>query len=119
MLKLFGKSLNNRKGFTLIELIVVIAVLGILAAVALPRISGVTSTARDNADAEQVRILNEAVERYVAETGDDDFSDIDSDTASEMIESLVAEGYLKAGVTDELPSGEMVGYSDASGLFND
>lgn len=41
---------KNKKGFTLIELIVVIAILGILALIALPRFAGIQEDARIGAD---------------------------------------------------------------------
>lgn len=41
----FFKKLKNRKGFTLVELMMVVAVIGILAAVLIPKMTG----ARDNA----------------------------------------------------------------------
>jgi prepilin-type N-terminal cleavage/methylation domain-containing protein len=40
-------KLNNRKGFTLVELVLVIAIIGIIAVIALPSILGAPSRARD------------------------------------------------------------------------
>lgn len=42
--------LRNRKGFTLIELIVVIVIIGILAAIVIPRLTGFQETAKIKSD---------------------------------------------------------------------
>lgn len=49
MLKMIQKKMNKR-GFTLVELIIVIAVMAILAAIVVPRMGGITNSFRTNAD---------------------------------------------------------------------
>lgn len=60
------KKKNNKKGFTLIELIVVIAILAILAAIAIPRLGNFTSTAKVSADKATFAALESAVAIGVA-----------------------------------------------------
>ena len=61
--------MRKHKGFTLIELVVVVMILGILAAVAAPKLLGTSSSASDNGLKETLGVVRDAVERYAAEHG--------------------------------------------------
>ena len=61
MLKWINKK-RNKKGFTLIELVVVIAILGILAAIAIPRFTNVTNKSKWSAHAANIKTIESAVE---------------------------------------------------------
>ena len=54
----------NNKGFTLIELIIVTIILGVLAAVAVPRFMGAVSQSEVAAEAATIAALQSAVETY-------------------------------------------------------
>lgn len=62
---------NNafRRGFTLIELMIVIVILGILMGTILPRLTGAQSRARDTARIADLNNISQALEVYSSDTG--------------------------------------------------
>lgn len=56
--------MKKRKGFTIVELIIVISILGVLAVVYLPRFAGATDEAKKAADRSSAATIAKACEMY-------------------------------------------------------
>jgi prepilin-type N-terminal cleavage/methylation domain-containing protein len=59
-------KLKNRKGFTLIELIVVIAILGVLAMLVVPKLSGFKASADNRVNEVNAKLLSNVAQMYAA-----------------------------------------------------
>lgn len=69
MLQWINKK-RNKKGFTLVELVLVIAILGILTAIAIPKLGSSRETAKVRTHNANVRILKSAAAMYLADNPD-------------------------------------------------
>ncbi|MBT4863608.1 MAG: prepilin-type N-terminal cleavage/methylation domain-containing protein [Planctomycetaceae bacterium] len=60
---------TNRRGFTLIELVVVVLILGIIAAVAAPKMFDTAGDARTNSTRQSLVVVRDSIELYRAQNG--------------------------------------------------
>ncbi|GAW94131.1 type II secretion system protein [Calderihabitans maritimus] len=70
MIRHIAKKLREDRGFTLIELMVVVVILGILAAVAIPSFTGKADTAKIKAAKADLKTIGTAIELYYVENDD-------------------------------------------------
>jgi prepilin-type N-terminal cleavage/methylation domain-containing protein len=61
---------HTKYAFTLVEILIVVAILGILAAIALPTLQGHIQQARESAAKEDLRILRNAIALYATQHND-------------------------------------------------
>ncbi len=98
--------MKNRTGFTLIELVVVILILGILAGVAAPKLFNTSAKASDNSARTTLTIIRDAIELYAAENGD-----VPTFTNSAAFHTAL-DPYLRGDVFPFCPVGTHVGNND-------
>ncbi|WP_053376945.1 prepilin-type N-terminal cleavage/methylation domain-containing protein [Paenibacillus sp. FJAT-27812] len=85
---------RNQKGLTLIELLAVLVIVGIIAAIAIPAIGGTISKSKTKADTASEKMIQEAALRYVIEQSPEP---ADGTVITES--TLVSGGYLNAAPT--------------------
>ncbi len=91
-----AKALKKKDGFTLVELMVVVVIIGILAAIAVPQFTGMKEKAENAAEEANLRIIDSAIEMYYAENGDWP-NDLTSDLEPYIADMTDLDGYNLTG----------------------
>ena len=101
----------NRKGFTLVEIMIVVAIIGLLAAIAIPNFVKARQTALKNACIANLKQIQGAIQVWAIDQGKGDTDPVVKTTAGAVIG--VCPDYLKAwpkcGTKDDYATPATVG----------
>jgi general secretion pathway protein G len=95
--EMHGARLDNRRGFTLIELMIVMTIIGILASISVPNYQQGVIRAREAVLRENLYTLRSSIDQYYADQG----------SYPEVLQTLVDKKYLR-----DLPKDPFTGKGD-------
>jgi general secretion pathway protein G len=90
-------SKKKQKGFTLVELLVVVAIIAVLAAILLPRFLGYTDKAREAQTMKDIRSMCTVVEAFTATDGNYPEASLDTDNPRSIASIMQSKGVKWTG----------------------
>lgn len=95
------QMMKKEDGFTLVELLAVIVILGLIVALAIPAIGNVINRAEDGTETAEAALIIDAARLYEVDNGQL------SNDESVSVETLMDQGFLENRGNDDAPSGSV------------
>lgn len=87
------KRKDNQKGFTLVELIIVMAILAVLVGLAIPKYTGVLDDSKKKSNIANIKMIEGAADLYIANETDN--TALVTGDITETTHTLIKKEYLK------------------------
>lgn len=95
-MSIFLPNIKSRRAFTLVEIMIVVAIIALLAAIAIPNFVKSRKEAREAACGSNMRVIDSAIQQYLLKN---DMGEADYDPTKISLEMLEEEEYLHKAPT--------------------